>query len=144
MVGPGRVPRETTRASRDKTMTLDDIATRDDLVILALTPRVRLSGLEWRVVILVRAAPEPITAWELARRLQAAGDVAVVYPHGKRAVRRLVARGLLERSPEGLWFEPKPLALDARTYKPDPVRDRSATRDELMLRTTTTMRPWAR
>jgi len=87
----------------------------DDLVTLALMPLVRLSDLEWRIVILVRAAHEPVSAREIARRLHGPSGPDLRYSHVKSRVRRLVARGLLERSPEGLWFEPA-----ARRWVPAP------------------------
>jgi hypothetical protein len=87
----------------------DDTTTPDALLqALALSRQVRLSGLEWRVVLFVFAAPEPVSARAIARRLHGSRGAARAYPHVKAIVRRLIARGLIERTPEGLWFETDP------------------------------------
>ena len=60
----------------------------------------RLSGVEWRILSLVLAAPRPLATWRIAKYLK------LEYTHAKRAVRVLMAWNILERSPRGLSFQP--------------------------------------
>jgi predicted transcriptional regulator len=60
----------------------------------------RLSGVEWRIVSLVLAAPRPFTTRRIAKSLK------LEYTHAKRAVRSLIAWKILQRSPAGLVFSP--------------------------------------
>jgi hypothetical protein len=62
----------------------------------------RMSGLEWRVIVTVLLLPEPVSAKWIAVRLQR--------PYGpvKRVVRGLVAWRILERTTAGLGFQPDP------------------------------------
>src|SRR5260370_169869 len=45
----------------------------------------RLSGVEWRILSLVLAAPRPLATWRIAKYLK------LEYTHAKRAVRALIA-----------------------------------------------------
>jgi hypothetical protein len=92
----------------------DDSATLGDLLTLATTLRARLSDLEWRIVLLVLAAPEPLSAREIARRLRGPSGAAQIYSSTKRGVRRLIAWGLIDRTEAGLWVEVNP-----RHWKPE-------------------------
>ena len=60
----------------------------------------RLSGVEWRIVSLVLAAPRPLATRRIAKSLK------LEYTHAKRAVRALMAWNILERSSRGLSFQP--------------------------------------
>ena len=60
----------------------------------------KLSGVEWRILSVVLAAPRPLTTRRIAKILR------LEYSHAKRAVRGLVAANILERSPQGLSFQP--------------------------------------
>ena len=66
----------------------------------ALALRVTLSRAEWRLLALVLASPTPLTARQLAKRLQ------VSYEPVKRTVRGLVHWQILERTAQGLAFQP--------------------------------------
>ena len=59
----------------------------------------RLSGVEWRILSLVLAAPRPLTTRRIAKSLR------LEYTHAKRAVRALMVSSILERSPRGLSFQ---------------------------------------
>lgn len=61
------------------------------------------TGAEWRVAILVLTvltAPGPVSARQVAKRL------GLAYSPVKRAVRGLLAWNILQRSPEGVRFQP--------------------------------------
>ena len=60
----------------------------------------RLSGIEWRILSLVLAAPRPLTTRRIAKSLR------IEYTHAKRAVRSLIACKILQRSADGLVFQP--------------------------------------
>ncbi len=60
----------------------------------------RLSGVEWRILSLVLAAPRPLTTRRIAKYLR------LEYSHAKRAVRSLQRWHVLQRSPKGLAFQP--------------------------------------
>jgi predicted transcriptional regulator len=62
--------------------------------------RVNLSPTESRVILLILGMPSPVSAWWIAKRLN------VPYSHTKRAVRSLVAWNILQRSANGLVFQP--------------------------------------
>jgi len=66
----------------------------------ALAIGLMLSPIEWRVVLLILGMPKPVSARWLAKR------VRLEYTHTKRAVRSLVARNIVRRSPDGLVFQP--------------------------------------
>ena len=79
----------------------------------ALACKVRLSGLEWRVIALVLAR-QPISA----RRV--AGVLRVHYANAKRTARELVRWDILRPSPEGLRFQPDASRWDAAVTPPRP------------------------
>jgi len=60
----------------------------------------RLSGVEWRILSLVLAMPRPLTTRRIAKYLR------LEYTHAKRGVRSLIAWKILQRSPDGLVFQP--------------------------------------
>jgi predicted transcriptional regulator len=60
----------------------------------------RLSGVEWRILSFVLAAPRPLTTRRIAKSLR------LEYTHAKRAVRALTAWKILQRSADGLVFQP--------------------------------------
>jgi predicted transcriptional regulator len=66
----------------------------------ALAVRVKLRRLEWRVVAIVLSSTDPVTASSLAKRFH------VDYGLVKRVVRELIRWNILERTPEGLRFQP--------------------------------------
>lgn len=72
----------------------------------SLAARMKLSGVEWRVIALVLAG-QPLSAWRIAQRLR------LPYTHAKRAARELVRWNVLMGSPEGLRFQP-----DAGRWEP--------------------------
>jgi len=76
---------------------------------------VKLRGAEWNVLAIVLATREPVNAAEVARHLRGPRRYRKIYPHVKAAVRDLVAWGLLERSPDGLTFQPDPARWGQRT-----------------------------
>src|SRR5712664_2275715 len=55
---------------------------------------------ESRVILLILGMPNPVSAWWIAKHLQ------LKYSHAKRAVRSLVAWNILQRSTNGLVFQP--------------------------------------
>ena len=59
----------------------------------------RLSGIEWRILSLVLAAPRPLTTRRIAKSLR------LEYTHSKRAVRSLITCKILQRSADGLVFQ---------------------------------------
>jgi predicted transcriptional regulator len=67
----------------------------------------RLSGVEWRVLSLVLAAPRPLATRRIAKSLK------LEYTHAKRAVRSLIAWKILQRSADGLVFQ-----SDYRLWQP--------------------------
>ena len=71
----------------------DAVVPRD---LLAPLVRLRMSGLEWRVVVTVMLSPEPVSARTIATHLRR--DYGLV----KRVVRGLVAWTILKRTPMGL------------------------------------------
>ena len=88
----------------------------------ALAVRVKLHRTEWRVLAIVISSPNPVSASGVARRLRL--DYGLV----KRVVRELISWNVLERTPEGLRFQP-----DHTRWGPPrpPVNDRmSALRGE--------------
>ena len=66
----------------------------------ALAVRVKLHRTEWQVLAIVLSSPCPISALKIAKRLHL--DYALV----KRVVRELAQWNILERTPEGLRFQP--------------------------------------
>ncbi len=60
----------------------------------------RLSGVEWRILSLVLAAPRPLTTRRIAKYLR------LEYSHAKRAARALTAWNIIQRSADGLVFQP--------------------------------------
>src|SRR5213593_3065078 len=66
----------------------------------SLTSRVRLNGAEWRITLSILISPVPVSARCVATHLKL--DYGVV----KRVVRGLVAWRILERSANGLQFQP--------------------------------------
>ena len=66
----------------------------------ALAVRVKLNRLEWRVIAVVLSSPDPVTASSLAKRFHL--DYGLV----KRVVRELIRWNVLERTLEGLRFQP--------------------------------------
>lgn len=66
----------------------------------ALSMALALPPTQWRVVLLILGWPRPVSVWWIAKTLH------VKYPHAKRAVRSLLAGKVLQRSPEGLVFQP--------------------------------------
>jgi hypothetical protein len=82
-------------------------AVADDVIVLralALSGRVQLSGLAWRVAVVVLTEPTPVTAWQVARHLGGPRGAAPLYPGVKGVVRQLVRAGVVKRDSEGLWF----------------------------------------
>ena len=67
--------------------------------ILAALAKLRMTGLEWQVVVAVLLSSEPMSARQIAASLRR--------PYGpvKRLVRELVAWRILERTPAGLRFQ---------------------------------------
>ena len=65
-----------------------------------LAVHVKLHRTEWRVVAIVLSSPNPVSASSVAKRLHL--DYALV----KRVVRELAQWNILERTPEGLRFQP--------------------------------------
>jgi hypothetical protein len=55
---------------------------------------------ESRVVLLTLGMPTPQSAWWIGKHLE------LEYSHTKRAIRSLVAWKILQRSPDGLVFQP--------------------------------------
>jgi len=76
-------------------------------VLESLALSITLGRTEWRVLALVLAAPEPVTARALAKRLR------IAYSPIKRVVRGLVAWQVLQSTPTGLTFQ-----LDAGRWGP--------------------------
>ena len=70
--------------------------------LLSLMRRFRLSSREQIVILNVLLAPGPLTAREIGRRTKLA------YPHAKSVVRGLIGWGILERTSEGIHFQPDP------------------------------------
>lgn len=68
----------------------------------ALATRLRLHRTEWRIVALILAAPGPVSARAIAKRL------GIAYSPVKRSVRDLIAWRILERVPTGIVFQPDP------------------------------------
>lgn len=68
----------------------------------SLALRVKLFALEWRVIALVLAAPGPMSARRIAKRLR------LDYGACKRTVRGLQAWDIVERGPKGVVFQPDP------------------------------------
>jgi hypothetical protein len=66
----------------------------------ALAIGLTLSPMECRCVLLILGMPKPVYARWLAKRL------GLEYTHAKRAVRSLVAWNIVQRSPDGLVFQP--------------------------------------
>src|SRR5213593_157650 len=66
----------------------------------SLTSRVRLNGAEWRITLSILICPVPVSARCVATHLKL--DYGVV----KRVVRGLVAWRILERTADGLQFQP--------------------------------------
>jgi hypothetical protein len=66
----------------------------------ALAIGLTLSPMECRCVLLILGMPKPVSARWLAKRL------GLEYTHAKRAVRFLVAWNIVQRSPDGLVFQP--------------------------------------
>ena len=60
----------------------------------------RLSGVQWRILSLVLATPRPLATRRIAKYLK------LEYTHAKRAVRALIAWRILQRSADGLVFQP--------------------------------------
>ena len=76
-----------------------------------ITRRVRLNGAEWRITLSILISPVPVSARCVAMHLKL--DYGVV----KRVVRGLVAWRILERTPDGLQFQP-----DAGRWKSPGIR----------------------
>jgi len=55
---------------------------------------------ESRVILLILGMPRPRSAWQIAKSLN------LEYSHTKRAVRSLTARNILQKSADGLVFQP--------------------------------------
>lgn len=68
--------------------------------LAALAVRVNLRKTEWRVLAIVLSSPSPVSALSIATRLRL--DYGLV----KRVVRELEAWRIIERTPEGLRFQP--------------------------------------
>ena len=66
----------------------------------ALAIALTLPPTESRVVLLILGMPRPRSAWRIAKVLN------LRYSHTKRAVRSLVAWNILQRSADGLVFQP--------------------------------------
>ena len=66
----------------------------------ALAIGLTLSPMECRVVLLILGMPKPVSARWIAKHL------GLEYTHTKRAVRSLVAWNIVQRSPDGLVFQP--------------------------------------
>ena len=63
-------------------------------IVLTLPPT------ESRVILLILGMPRPRSAWQIAKSLN------LEYSHTKRAVRSLTARNILQKSADGLVFQP--------------------------------------
>ncbi len=70
---------------------------------LSLVRRAPLTRREQRVALAVLLSPTPPTAAAVAKQ------TGLAYSHTKAIVRRLVARRILMRTPEGLHCRPHPL-----------------------------------
>jgi hypothetical protein len=68
----------------------------------SLTTRLRLNGVEWRITLSILISPGPVSARCVATHLKL--DYGLV----KRVVRDLVAWQILERTADGLQFQPDP------------------------------------
>ncbi|MBI2323057.1 MAG: hypothetical protein HYU88_13435 [Chloroflexi bacterium] len=94
----------TVEEAKNTVLVVDEQRSRRGAVVpgdvLAPLVRLRMSGLEWRVVITVMLSPELVSARTIASRLRR--DYGLV----KRVVRGLVAWRILERAPAGLRFDP--------------------------------------
>jgi hypothetical protein len=66
----------------------------------SLTQRVRLNGAEWRITLAILISPVPVSARSVATHLKL--DYSLV----KRVVRALVGWRILERTVDGLHFQP--------------------------------------
>ena len=66
----------------------------------ALAIGLTLSPMECRCVLLILGMPKPVSARWLAKHL------SLEYTHVKRAVRSLAAWNIVQRSPDGLVFQP--------------------------------------
>jgi predicted transcriptional regulator len=66
----------------------------------ALAIALTLPPTESRVILLILGMPKPVSAWWIAKHLQ------LKYSHTKRAVRSLVAWNILQKSANGLVFQP--------------------------------------
>ena len=82
------------------------------LDLLATTRKAKLFSAEWRIVAVVLASPRPVTAARIAQRLRLAPT------HARRTVRTLVAWGILQRTPEGVAFQPDPAHWGSPTQSP--------------------------
>jgi DNA-binding IclR family transcriptional regulator len=80
--------------------------------LLSLLRRCLLTRREQRIVLVILSAAAPLTAGEVARRTR------LHYSHCKAVVRALVAWSLLERTPEGLRFQPDPARWGPPTVPP--------------------------
>jgi hypothetical protein len=67
----------------------------------SLTRRVRLNGAEWRITLSILISPGPVSARSFATHLKL--DYGLV----QRVVRDLVAWQILERTVDGLQFQPE-------------------------------------
>jgi hypothetical protein len=94
----------TTGSAQDATAAREALESLHLLRILALDPQVALSGLAWRVAVVVLTAPTPVSARAVARCLGGARGAGQRYPGVKAVVRALLRAGILGRTPEGLWF----------------------------------------
>lgn len=66
----------------------------------ALALALMLPPNEWRIILLILGWPRPVSVWWIAKRLH------LKYSHAKRGVRSLIARKIVQRSSEGLIFQP--------------------------------------
>ena len=76
-------------------------------LLWSLLCRFRLSHREQQIIVKVLLAPAPLTSWQLARR------AGLAYSHTKAVVRSLIAWDILEKTPEGIRFQP-----DAARWRP--------------------------
>jgi MarR family len=86
-------------------------------VLESLALWTRLGRTEWRVLALVLASPEPVTARGLTKRL------GISYSPIKRVVRGLVAWHLIQSTPAGLIFESDPARWGPPAEAPGPARE---------------------
>jgi hypothetical protein len=93
----GQKRRSAATARRRRELRRDVVVGGDILVPLV---DLRMSGLEWRVIVTVLLLPEPVSAKWIAVRLQR--------PYGpvKRVIRGLIGWRILRRTASGISFRP--------------------------------------